>query len=116
METDIINAFPSKNGISKKLSPATIVEGKEKLNLGVKKIPFGAYAMVYTGTINIMNSRSASGVYLKPSNNDGGQYSISVYTAKRANSYIWEELPIGDGVIQRVEKFAELEKTCFDRC
>ena len=34
--TDMINTFPSKNGISKKLSPATIVEGKEKLNLGVK--------------------------------------------------------------------------------
>ena len=42
MATEMINAFPSKNGISKKLSPATIVEGKEKLNLGVNQIPFGA--------------------------------------------------------------------------
>ena len=37
MATKMIKAFPSKNGISKKSSPATIVEGKKKLNLGVKK-------------------------------------------------------------------------------
>ena len=63
---EMINVFPSKNGIIKKLSPATIVEGKEKLNLGVKIIPFGYYAMVSTGTSNSMKSRSVPHIAFKP--------------------------------------------------
>ena len=35
---------------------------------------------------------------------------MSLYTGKRVHLYIWEELPIDDGVIQRVEQLAELEK------
>ena len=66
--------------------------------------------MVYTGTSNNMKSRSVPGIALKPSNNDGGQYFMSLYTGKRVHSYIWEELPIEDGVIQRVEELAEIEK------
>ena len=66
--------------------------------------------MVYTGTSNVMKSRSVPGVALKPSNNDGGQYFMWLYTRKKVHSYIREELPIGDGVIQRVEQLAELEK------
>ena len=44
------------------------------------------------------------------SNNDGGEYLMSLYTGKCINSYIWEEIPIGDGVIQRIEKSVEIEK------
>ena len=65
------------------MSPATIVEGREKLNLGVKKIRFGAYAMVYTGTRNGMKSRSLPVVALNTSNNDGGKYFMTHYTGKR---------------------------------
>ena len=47
MATEMINAFTSKNETSKKLSPATIVEGKEKLNLGLKtpfwNVCYGVY-------------------------------------------------------------------------
>ena len=88
--------FYLKNGISKKLSPTTIVERKEKLNLGVKRIPFREYAMVYTGTKNSMKSRCVPVVALKPSKNDGVQYFMSLYTGKRVHSYILEELPIDD--------------------
>ena len=66
--------------------------------------------MVYISRSNSMKSRSVPGVALKPSNNGGGQYFMSLYTGKRVHSYIWEELPIDDGVIQRVEQLAELEK------
>ena len=47
-----INAFPSINGISKTMSPATIVQGVPKPNMKYKRIVFGAYAMVYSGTNN----------------------------------------------------------------
>ena len=33
-----------------------------------------------------------------------------LYTGKRAHPYIWEELTIDDGEIQRVEQLEELEK------
>ena len=51
---DVVNAFPSKNGISSTLSPSTIVEGKPNLDLKRKMISFGSYAAVYTGTSNDM--------------------------------------------------------------
>ena len=35
---------------------------------------------------------------------------MSLYTGKRVHSYIWEELTIDDGVIQRLEQLAEIEK------
>ena len=71
--------------------------------------------MVYTVTSNSMESRSVPGVNLKPLNNDGGQYFMSLYTGMRVHSYIWEELPIDDGVKQKLEQLTEIEKTCFGR-
>ena len=65
------------------MSPAKITAGKEKLNLGVKRIPFGVYAMVYTQTSNSIKSRSVPSVAFNPSYNDGGQFFISLYTEKR---------------------------------
>ena len=59
---DIINAFPSKNSISDTVSPATIVEGKPKLDFSKPKISFGSYALVYTQTTNDMKTRADSPV------------------------------------------------------
>ena len=36
----------SKNAISYTMGPGMLVEGKEKLDFGNKKIEFGAYSMV----------------------------------------------------------------------
>ena len=46
----MIICFPSKNTISDTMGPAMLVEGKQKLDLGKKRIKLGAYAMVYLGT------------------------------------------------------------------
>ena len=48
--TEVLNAFPSKNGISSTLSPVTIVEGKPKFDFSRAMIPFGSYTLVYEGT------------------------------------------------------------------
>ena len=48
----LINAFPSKNGISKTIIPATIVQGLPKPNMKYKRIVYGAHTMVYVGTNN----------------------------------------------------------------
>ena len=43
------------------MGPPMLVEGKQKLDLGKKRIEFGAYAMLYVGTHNNMkNERTSS--------------------------------------------------------
>lgn len=59
---DMINVFPRKNGVSDTMSPAAMVDGKNKLDMGMKMLAFGSYAMVYVGTENNMKQRSVPGI------------------------------------------------------
>ena len=108
--TDMLNIFPSKESVSDTMSPATIVEGKQKLDLNQKRLPYGTYAQVWIGTKNNMTQRSVPGIALKSSNSKGGVYFMSLYTGKRINSYVWETLPISDEIIERVGAIAEQQK------
>ena len=105
-----LNAFPSTTGISKTMSPSTIVLGLPKPNMKYKTIVFGAHAMVYTGTNNKMDARSIPAIALNSSNEHGGHYFMSLYSGKRIHSYEWKELPIDEEVIARVEELAEEEE------
>ena len=105
-----LNAFPSMTGISRTMSPSTIVLGLPKPNMKYKTIVFGAHAMVYTGTDNKMNARSIPAIALNASNEHGGHYFMSLYSGKRIHSYEWRELPIDEEVITRVEELAEEEE------
>ena len=109
----IPNFFPSKNAISDTMVPAMLVEGKHKLDFGNKRIKFGAYAMVYVGTHNNMKKRSVPEIVLKASNEEGGYLFMSLYSGKRLHSYIWEELPIDQDIIDRLEQLAREKKTSF---
>ena len=106
----MLNSFPSKESVSSAMSPATIVEGTPKLDLNQNRLPFGAYAQVWIGTKNNMTERAVPGIALRASNTKGGFYFMSLYTGKRINSYVWEELPISDEVIERVEEIAQQQK------
>jgi hypothetical protein len=98
-----LNAFPSSNGVSKTMSPANIIQGKPNPDMNHNRIVLGSYAMVYIGTKNDMSRRSVPAIALNPSNMHGGHYFMSLYTGKRLHSYEWDELPIDDEVIKRVE-------------
>jgi hypothetical protein len=104
-----LNAFPSKTGIASNLSPSAIVLGRGSPDFNNRHISFGAYAMVYNGTKNNMSSRCTPAIALRPSNDSGGFYFMSLYTGKRLHSYHWEELPISDEVIKRVNELGEEE-------
>ena len=118
----VLNAFPSKNAVSSTISPATMVEGKPKLDLKRKMIPFGAYALVYTRTTNDNQPRAVPAIALRMSNNAGGHYFMSLHTGKRIHGFQWDELPIDEYVIERVEALAEEQnqplmhrgKPCFE--
>ena len=105
-----INAFPSMNGVSKTMSPSTIVEGLPKPNMKYKRIVFGAHAMVYIGTNNKLDARSVPAIALNSSNQHGGHYFMSLYSGKRIHSYEWKEVPIDEEVIERVEELATEEE------
>jgi hypothetical protein len=104
-----LNAFPSSNGVSDTMSPSTIVQGKPNPDMNPKRIVHGSYAMVYIGTKNNMTCRSMPAIALNPSNMHGGHYFMSLYSGKRLHSYKWDELPIDDDVINRVEELGDIE-------
>ena len=62
--------------------------------------------MVYVGTHNNTKKRSVPEVVLKASNEEGGYFFMSIYSGKRLNSYIGEDLPIDQDVIDRVDQLA----------
>jgi hypothetical protein len=107
----MLNASPSKNGITDTISPASIIKGKPKLDLEKKMIVFGSYALVYTGTTNTNKPRAVPAIVLRRSNNTGGHYFMSLHSGKRIHGYEWEELPIDEHIIKRVEALAEADKT-----
>ena len=101
--TEVLDAFPSKNGISDTLSPATIIEGKPKFDFIRAMISFGAYALVYVKTSNDMKPRAIPIIALRMSNSAGGHYFMSLHTGKRIHGYKWDVLPIDEHVIALVE-------------
>ena len=97
-----LNMFPSKNGISRNLSPVAIILGSLIPYYNKLNIKFGAYAQVYIGNTDIIKQRSVGAITLIPVNKWGGSYFISLVTLKQLHDFIWIELPINDQVIYRV--------------
>ena len=93
--------------MSSTISPATIVEVKPKLDLKIKMILFGACALVHTGTTNDNKPRAVPDVALRMSNTAGGHYFMSLHSGKKKTGFQWDELPIDEHVIERVEAMAE---------
>ena len=101
-----LNSFPTRHGVSSTISPASIVLGRGKPDFKYNKIAFGSYAQVYATTTNNMKSRCIPAIALKPSNEWGGHFFMSLWTGKRIHGYNWVELPISEEVIQQVESLA----------
>jgi len=104
-----INNLPHKQGISRTLSPSAIVLGRGKTDCNSLHATFGAYCEVHIGTTNGSEQRSVSAIALRPSNDEGGYYFMSLDSGRRLHGYIWKELPIPNHVIHRVEELADDE-------
>ena len=102
------NAFAPQDYISG-VSPAGVVLGHPKVNYKQIRITFGAFAEVYDGTDNTQKSRSESAIALRPHNNKGSYYFMSLKTGRLIRSDQWRELPIDEWVINRVHELAEAE-------
>ena len=85
---DILNFFPSENGISEDMAPSLIVEGRQKKYLSKKRVEFGAYVLAYVVTRNNMRKRGVPAIALKASNEVGGFYFMSPYSGKNPQLYM----------------------------
>ena len=88
----VLNDFPHKNGISRNISPAAIVLGRQKLNCSNRKLSFGAYCEVYVRSTNDGTPRSVSSIARRPSNERGGYYFMSLDTGRRLHAHICNEI------------------------
>ena len=104
-----LNAYPKKNGISRKYSPAAIVQGKGPVNVDTLTVTFGAYCEVYKETKNDSTPRTESAIALRPCNNEGEHFFMSLRTGRRFRGLQWTELAIPEWVINRVREIADNE-------
>ena len=103
MVTTCLNDFPSKNGISASISPASIVDGN---NL---KATFGKYYKVYCSINNTNKERRTSAICIRPSNSQGGYYFMNIETGKRIHGYRFTELSMPQHIIDKVHDLADEE-------
>ena len=85
------NQLPSTNGLSKEISPSTMITGKLGPDYNqICKLNFGDYVQAYrrNGATNTNNARSVGAIALFPSGNDqNGWYFMSLATGKRIHCY-----------------------------
>ena len=105
-----LNMFPYQNGISSYLSPSAIILGSPNLYYNILGIIFGAYAQVCIVTTNSTKQRTVGSIALRPSNERGRYYFMSLATGKQLHAFIWTELPINYQVISRVNYLYIKEK------
>jgi hypothetical protein len=100
-----LNAFPHSDGVSNTLSPRYLLTGR---HLDYKKhvrTEFGGYVQTHEQHSNDMNARTLGAICLGPSGNEqGGHYFMSISTGKRIHRHWWNELPMPDDVIDRVNQ------------
>ena len=104
-----LNAFPMKSGISQTMGPSTIVLGKPAPDVSRKCAVFGSYVMGFTRTKNDMTERSEKAISLGTQKDSGAHYFMSLRSGKRIKCHRWEELPITQEIIDRVEDLAREE-------
>ena len=90
-------------------SPITVVEGRSPPRGDVQRIPYGAYAEVYVGTKNTLESRTVPGIALRESNGVGGHYFMSLETGRRIHANKWSRMVITEDIISKVQILAENE-------
>ena len=65
---EVLNASLSKNALTDTISPATIVEGRPKIDFKIDMIYLGSYALVYIDTSNDTKPIVVPSISLRTSN------------------------------------------------
>ena len=109
----LLNQIPPDDGISKTLSPSTLITGLPNMDYEeLMKLEFGVYAQVHqeNNIINTNQPRSVGAIALYPSGNaQKTWYFMSLTTGKRLHRRNWTILPMGQEIIEQVHKLADTE-------
>ena len=106
-------AFPTSTGISQERSPANLILGRPNLDYNNLTLAYGAYCQVYIGTTNTQRQRTVGAIALRPSNERGGHYFMSLMSGEVVHGYQWTELPIDDVVLARVDELAAADNAPY---
>ena len=103
------NKFPSINGVSKTMSPLTIMTGLPIPTYHDFKLEFGQYVQVHDHPVksNTMTPRTTPAIALGPSSSQNGWFFMSLETGKRLMRYKWTVVPAPMSVINRVQVLAD---------
>jgi hypothetical protein len=97
----VLNQFPAKKGVSRTLSPLTIMMGRPGPDYNDTKIEFGTYTQVFESNdpTNTTKARTTGAIALTPTGNaQGGYYFMSLTTGRKLSRQQWDELPMPNGV------------------
>ena len=108
-QVGIRNKFPSINGVSKDISPLTIITGLPKPSYNDFKLEFGQYVQIHDHptTTNTMAARTTPAIVLSPSPSQNGWYFMSLESGKRVMRYKWTVVPAPTSVITNVHTLAD---------
>ena len=79
-----------------------MILGSPNVDYNKIRITLGAYAQASIGTIKSITQSTVGEISLRPENERGGHYFMSLDIGKNIHTYIWIELPINEEVIHRV--------------
>ena len=105
-----LNMFPRKGGVSKTLSPRTLLTGQSWSYTTHCKLEFGDYVQTHEEHNNSMATRTIGAIALRPTgNSQGGYFFFSLATGRVLNRGRWTSLPMPNEVIDRVHRMARQE-------
>ena len=106
-----LNAFPVSKGVSRDLSPRTILTGQKVDYKRHCRFQFGEYTQTHEEHNNSMNPRTVGGLALRPvRNGQGSFYFLSVATGRVLNRLHATALPMPDDIIDKIHRMARQQK------
>ena len=106
-----LNAFPVSRGVSRDLSPRTILTGQKVDYKRHCRFQFGEYTQTHEEHNNSMNPRTVGALALRPvGNGQGSFYFLSVATGRVLNRLHATALPMPDDIIDKIHQMARQQK------
>ena len=110
-----LNSFPTEEGISKSLSPRTIVTGNHINYSKHCRIEFGEYVQTHEEHDNTMLPRTIGAIALRPTGNAQGSYLFfSLSSGRIIIRNRWTALPTPDDVIERIKTMGSIDFNDLD--
>ena len=105
-----LNMFPRQGGISKTLSPRTLLTGQTWSYTTHCKLEFGDYVQTHEEHDNSMATRTIGAIAVCPTGNtQGGYFFFSLSTGRVLNRGRWTSLPMPNDVIDQVRRMTRQE-------